>query len=164
MYLLKKIVQNQESATTQGKAMSEIAKRWITEECHTEDGIYFGDDTFIPLQENTPQLPRRTITELLSCEPDNWSAIMIGAPLTSSSNYLVYGGETSWEGAGFLALVRASDRSLIWLLHSSTSEPFRSASIIGDLIVAESYEYPMGYRWEIPIDAPWLLISVARDE
>lgn len=142
--------------------MGEITDRWKSEECRIEDGIYFEDDTYIALLGHaTVQGARRSIGGLLHCEPDNWSAICVSDPLAVSPDYLVFGGETSWEGAGFLAVVRASDRSLIWLLHSSESESFRSASIVGELVVASSREYPVSWRWEIPIAAPWSLTVMA---
>ncbi|AKU21955.1 hypothetical protein [Massilia sp. NR 4-1] len=138
--------------------MGEITERWKSEECRIEDGIYFEDDTYIALLGHAAaQGARRSIGELLHCEPDNWSAICVGDPLAVSPDYLVFGGETSWEGAGFLAVVRARDGSLIWLLHSSEAEPFRCAGIAGELVVATSHAYPVSLRWEIPIAAPWSL-------
>jgi len=143
--------------------MSVITDRWLSEECRAEDGIYFPDDTFIPLIDNVPQFPRRAIAELLRLEPDAWSGIYAADPLAAVPDHLVFGGETSREEAGFLALVQESDRSLVWLLHSSKSEPFRSASVQGAVLIATSREYPSSLRWEIPLEAPWALTVAASD-
>lgn len=145
--------------------MSTIMKRWLSEQCRIEDGIFFSDDTYIPLVGNVPQPPRRSISPLLANSPDDWSSIHV-EQLAALPGYKVFGGDTSWEGAGFIALVRESDGSLIWLLHSEQSEPFRSASIDGELIVALSREDGLQnplytFRWAIPVTAPWLLTVVA---
>ncbi len=147
--------------------MNIIKGRWLTEQCRIEEGIFFSDDTYIPLVGNVPQLPRRTITPLLAQSPDDWSSID-GGQLAVLPGYRVFGGNTSWEGAGFIALVRESDGALVWLLHSENSEPFRSASIDGELIVANSREDglknpPCIFRWKIPVTAPWLLTVVASN-
>lgn len=144
--------------------MSEITKRWLSDECRLEDGIYFPDDTFIPLGGHVPQLPRRPIDELLRTEPDAWESIYRGDPLAALPDHVVFGGETSWEGAGFLALVRASDRSLVWLLHSACSEPFRSASVQGSVLFATSGEGLSSSRWNIPLQSPWSLSHAAGEE
>ena len=144
--------------------MSEITKRWLSEECRIEDGIYFPDNTFIPLIGHVPQLPRRPIDELLRTEPDAWSSIYPGDPLAAVHDHVVFGGETSWEGAGFLALVRESDRSLVWLLHSAQSEPFRSAIVQGSVLFATSGENLSSSRWKIPLEAPWSLSHPASEE
>jgi hypothetical protein len=143
--------------------MSEVEDHWFSEECRVEDGIYFADDTYVPLAQNVPQLPRRSVEQLLRIEPDAWSSVYPGEPLALLPGHVVLGGATSWEGAGFLALVRESDGSLVWLLHSSESEAFLSASVQGDLLVATSSEYPSNFRWEIPIDAPWSLKVLSHD-
>ena len=147
--------------------MSTITERWLSEQCRIEEGIFFSDDTYIPLVSNVPQLPRRSIGPLLAHSPDDWSSID-GGQLAVLPGYRVFGGDTPWEGAGFIALVRESDGALVWLLHSEQSEPFRSASIDGELIVAISREDGLKnplctFRWEIPVTAPWLLTVVAGD-
>jgi hypothetical protein len=143
--------------------MSEITNHWLSDECRTEDGIYFSDDTFVPLMARLPELPRRSVAELLKLEPDSWSSVYIGEPLAKCSGYVVLGGETSCEGAGFLALVREADESLVWLLSASDSEGFRSASILGQTITAKSQEYPIAWQWKIPLYSPWALTVVCSD-
>jgi hypothetical protein len=137
--------------------MNEISKHWLAEECRVEDGIYFDDDTYIPMIQNSPQVPRRSIGELLSRSPEGWSGVYPGEPLAVANGFVVLGGETSWEGVGFLAVVREKDESLVWLLHSSGAEAFRSASLVGEALLATSSEYPSAIRWEIPVFAPWNL-------
>jgi hypothetical protein len=139
------------------KKMSEITNHWRSDECRIEDGIYFSDDTYIPLESNVPQPPRRPISRLIERDPDNWTIIERN-PLTTFSGYAIFGGDATWEGAGFLALAQESNGFLVWLLHSGESEIFRSAKVEKNILIAISGEDGgNSYRWEIPLAEPWLL-------
>jgi hypothetical protein len=136
--------------------MNIIAQAWQHELSPNGDGIYFPDDTYCPLESLS------TVNGRLSVEPSvKMSELYVVAPLTEDERFHVYGGETSWEGCGYLALVSKPNRRLVWLIHSSESEPFRNATIELGSISATSSEYPFTYLWRIPIDAPQEL-SVVR--
>jgi hypothetical protein len=136
--------------------MNTISQGWQHEQCPTGDGIYFPDDTYWPLDSLS------TVSCRLTVEPSvEMAQLYVDVPLTENGQFQIYGGETSWEGCGYLALVSKPNRRLVWLIHSSQSEPFRNAKIESDSISANSGEYPLANLWRIPIDAPQEL-SVVR--
>lgn len=142
--------------------MGVISERWASLECRIEDGIFFADDTFVPLVENEPELPRIPVDQLLTEKPDWWWEVNLGEPLAQGQGHVLFGGGTSWEGAGFLALVRMEGNSLEWVLHSSRSEGFCSAELTDGVIRATSGDYPVVYHWTIPVPAPWTLQVIAE--
>ena len=142
--------------------MSVIEQKFRAWQCYDENGVYFPDDTFITLNENNlPLLPARNIAEILGVDPDGWTNLDQTGQLTTDAGLLLSWGETSWEGAGYLALLNAEDGSLRWLLHSNSSEPFTHAIQVGNAIHAASADYITVRDWIIPIDEPWRL-SVQR--
>ncbi|MBN1803386.1 MAG: hypothetical protein JW891_17885 [Candidatus Lokiarchaeota archaeon] len=65
-----------------------------------------------------------------------------------------FGGGTSWEEEGWVAVVENKDNTLKWILNVSFSEIFRSLEVKDDTIIAISEEYPNSYQWRIPINKP----------
>jgi hypothetical protein len=137
--------------------VSVIEAWWNNEECRIEDGIYFVDDSYVPLTGFLPALPRRPVQDLITVRPDYCASLNVGDPLVELSSLLVFGGDGSWEGEGFLALLRGNDRTLVWVLHSARSGAFVSADLDGEILVAQSIDYPNSYHWRIPMDSPWEL-------
>jgi hypothetical protein len=139
--------------------MDIIHTRWQKQQSRIEDGIFFGTDDYIPL-EGGPDTGyaigvRRLIADIVASSPDHWCEL--GEKVVSrhdQRDMTIHAGATSWEGEGFLAVVSASTRQLLWLLHLSTSEEFIEAKAEDDVIRAVSGGYPMRYEWSIPIYSP----------
>jgi hypothetical protein len=127
---------------------SVIAELWKREQCPVEYGIFFPDDTVIPFAGLRPSGARGQI---------DWSKSAGCACLDPvqlfGDGMRIFGGETSWEGAGFLAVCDAAG-NLQWLLHCEVSEPFRSATVIDGAVAAVSEEYPQRLEWQLPIASP----------
>jgi hypothetical protein len=132
--------------------MSVVVEGWECDECPIPDGIYFPDDSYFSLEGFVVAEQRLAVASTSAM-----GKVYVDTPLAENSRFEVYGGETSWEGCGYLALVSKPDRTLVWILHSSTSEPFREAQLQSDVIAAISSEFPCSYRWHVPIIAPWKL-------
>src|SRR5688572_3105150 len=102
--------------------MSIIESHWRQEESRWEDGIFFGNDEFIPLigrPETGYKIGQRiSISSLLQDEPDGLTDLDAwkGCEVQTESVF-IHGGDTSCEGAGFIAVEEASTRNLLWLLH-----------------------------------------------
>lgn len=135
--------------------VSLIRDNWAEARCPVEGGIYFPDDSYVPLAGLMPLLPRRP----LGGAGREWVSVRPGRPLAGNADYWVIGGEAVGDGGGFLALVQRDTRALAWLLHSRASEPFRAAAIGRDGIRAFSGAYPGYVEWWIPILAPWMLTA-----
>jgi hypothetical protein len=139
--------------------MGIIHAQWQKKKSRVEDGIFFGTDDYIPL-EGAPETgytpgERRPIADIIAPSPDRWGEVVETVVARNEQrNLTIHGGETSWEGEGFLAVVSASTGQLLWLLHLSTSEPFVEVKTDDDFIYAVSGGYPMRYEWWIPIHAP----------
>lgn len=129
--------------------MSMVVEAWERFECPVPSGIYFPDDYYFPMNTLSPAACRSIVPTV-----EGLSDLDVGDPIAEDDRYLVYGGETSWEGDGYLALVYKADSALIWLIHAVGSEPFLRAELQSDCIFAVSSEYPFTYEWRIPIDAP----------
>jgi len=124
---------------------------WKRERCPAEDGIYFPDDTWVPLNGLAPQGQRGPIPDFSNFLTDVYHQ----APLARSAEYVAAGGMTSWEGSGYLALLGRDGHDLLWILHSSESEPFVAAALSQGCIKAFSSEYPFYCEWLIPVSMPW---------
>lgn len=143
--------------------MSIIEEHWRQEESRWDDGIFFGNDEFISLigkpEDGFKFGERSSILPLLFIDPDGWVELdaKIGCSV-ETGEILIYGGDTSCEGSGFIAVEDKSTRKLLWLLHSTDSEPFVKITTDGANLLALSDEYPRQFEWIIPIAAPELLI------
>jgi hypothetical protein len=81
-----------------------------------------------------------------------------------TGDFQFFGGSTSWEGAGFIAVEQRSTGNLLWLLHLENTEPFTEISFDGSTIRAVSKEYPFQSTWQIPIHSPEsLTVSQIQD-
>jgi hypothetical protein len=129
-----------------------VADRWARQECRVEYGVYFPDDTYVPFDGLQPAGDRRAIAPLVAACPDGWTSL---APVVLAEDGVrILGGETSWEGAGFLAVCEP-DGPLKWLLHCEESEPFMLAELRNGIVIAVSSEYPHRFEWRLPLDSPW---------
>jgi hypothetical protein len=139
--------------------MGTIQQKWQEKQSRVEDGIFFGSDEFIPL-DGEPAVGywvgvRQPVETVISSSPKAWGQLIQTVTVSDETRDLsIHAGETSWEGEGFVAAVRASTGQLLWLFHLSASEPFVEVETDGAFIRAVSDGYPMRYRWSIPIHAP----------
>jgi hypothetical protein len=140
--------------------MGLVQSKWEADECRHEDGIFYPDDTFIRLTGRPCQgyqaSTRQPIQTLIQANPEGWTDIDPGCSFEYQA-LLVVGGGTSWEGDGFLAVMDAPTRQLIWLLHLSRVERFTGVQVDGSILQAVSEEYPYRHEWTIPLENPHLL-------
>jgi hypothetical protein len=147
--------------------MGHVQAKWEDEECRFEDGIFFSDDTFISLAGSYSQgyqaAVRQPLQSLMEANPDGWTAL---DPVCSAEYHsiLIVGGGGSYESDGFLAVVDASTRRLVWLLHLSGVEPFTEVRVDGSLLRATSAEYPFRHEWTIPLESPHALLAISSKE
>ena len=137
--------------------MSVIESRWLERQSRYEDGIYFGTDEFIELcgtpSEGYRADVRAPIATLLNATPDGWTHLD-DVCQAEAGDFWLFGGSTSWEGAGFVAVEEHSTGRLLWLLHLTGAEQFTEISSDGSTIHAVSEEYPFRSDWHIPIHSP----------
>ncbi len=127
-------------------------------QCRDEDAIYFASGMVLLLSgtpDNGYSITEKTdIADLIAAEPEGWTDIYFmhhcfEGPLTAIA------GETSFGGAGFVALRETATGKFIWVLHLSNSNNFMSVSFHAGTVVAVSdYFYPDGAMYTIPIEAP----------
>jgi hypothetical protein len=137
--------------------VSLLAEKYRDELGPIDDGLYFGNDELIPLfghpGEGYARGDRQVLTAWLEDPQEDWDDLSERVRCESEEWTLV-GGETSWEGAGFLALEDRRSGELRWLFHLHQSEPFLEVRIEGDVVVAVSGDYPDRYEWTVPLAAP----------
>lgn len=139
--------------------MGEILDKWRLDHAPIDDGIYFPDDSMVPMVGLDAKSPRRSLPPL--SELQGWQRLYL-SKLLENSDRIVLGGSTPWEGCGVLAVVERQGSGLLWLLCSSESEPFVSAEVDGESLIAVSEEYPRRIRWRFILERPWEL--EAREE
>ena len=144
--------------------MNVIESNWKQRKSRIEEGIFFGTDEFIALH-GTPSsgysvAPRANIASLLQSKPDYWCDLGESTGCAVRHGDLsIFGGATSWEAEGFIAVEQSSQ--LLWLLHLSESEEFVHLSTDGASILGRSGGYPDCFEWRIPISVPEAL-TIAR--
>ena len=141
--------------------MGVIENKWKEDQCRDEYGIFFANDECIFLEGKVKTgfvaSARISVASLIKNKEDYWTHLIAVPDCYAEKNgYVIIGGETSWEGDGFIALIEAVSNNLIWVMHLDQSEGFREACIENDYILATSAEY-YGYRWRIPLKNPEML-------
>jgi hypothetical protein len=124
-----------------------------------ENGIAYADDTLVTLAGSCAHGYRANqrvpLTPAQLADPDGWTELDDPeAHQVQNQHWIISGGETSFEGEGFVAARRADTGALQWILCLDDSEGFVSLAIDGDTITARSGGYPVAYQWTIPIHAP----------
>ncbi len=146
--------------------MSITQDKWNEKKCWSEYGIFFSNDECILLEGESENCyvasARIPVSSLIENDADDgWTHLY---PLlscrTEKDGFIVLGGETSWEGDGFIALIDAASNNLVWVMHLCQSETFVEVGIDGENILATSEEYPHSYSWEIPLNNPEKLRGV----
>ncbi len=138
--------------------MGLVQSKWRDEMCRVEDGIFFANDEFVPLEGEPSSgftaAPRGSIHELLANRPDGWTKCWELVDVACDDNCRILAGETAWEAEGFVALIDSQTKSLMWIIHLHSSEPVKEVQLSDGIIRAVSAEYPFRFEWRIPIDAP----------
>lgn len=142
--------------------MSVTVAKWKEEQCRDEYGVFFSNDECILLEGEAEDgfvaSARILVSSLIKNEEDNWMHLYADPSCyTENNGFAVVGGETSWEGDGFIALLEATSDNLIWIMHLCQSEKFMEVSLEGENILALSAEYPHSFRWKIPLNNPQML-------
>jgi hypothetical protein len=133
-----------------------------------ENGIAYADDTLVTLAGSCKHgyraEPRVPLTPAQLASPDGWTELDDPeAHRVQNQQWIVSGGETSFEGEGFVAARRADTGALLWVLCLDDSERFVDLVIDGDTITARSGGYPDAYHWTISIHAPECLTVTPAD-
>lgn len=146
--------------------MSITEAKWKEEQCRVEYGVFFANDECV-LLEGSPEdgyaaSLRVSVSSLVEIEKDGWVHLnSLLSYYSERSDFVAIGGETSWEGDGFVALIEAESKNLIWVMHLCQSEKFVEVLFDDENIFAASEEYPQKYRWKIPLKNPENLMRVS---
>ncbi len=126
-------------------------------ECRHEDAVYYANGK-AALLTGSPESGYRverttTVMALALAEPEAWTHIYF-MHQSEQGKFAALAGETSWAGAGFVALRRLSGE-FCWIVHLSNCNNFISLSINSSTVTAISDALaPRQARFEIPIDFP----------
>jgi len=123
-----------------------------------EDALYFSDgsvallvgspDTKYEIEEWT------TFEELEKSDPDGW-AYIYEMCVFEDGEIKVTSGETSYGGAGFVAVFDKDANRYRWVLHLNHCNNFRSISIRDGVVIAVSDDsYPNGTEFRLPMNRP----------
>jgi hypothetical protein len=132
---------------------------WRRNRIRLEDGIFFSDDSWIPLTTGDDGRlkagERTSLEEILESNPDGWTEVDPSAGCEASIGGLkVVGGGGAWDGEGFVALLDSTTLRPVWVLHVSTGSRFRTVAVADSMILAVSGEPPEGREWSIPVGNP----------
>jgi hypothetical protein len=147
-----------QSAPSSGSLPGNVERMWRRMRTRVESGIFFGDDTWIPLtleaDSGLSRGDRADLGEILDSEPDGWSELQRaeGCPVSSGSHTVDAGGDT-WQG-GFVSVADSSGTHLLWLLHVTAIDGFTRIGVADGMIDALSEGGQGGLRWRIPLDQP----------
>ena len=135
--------------------MGTIQQKWQDEQVPAVDGIFFGSDEFIPLDGAADSGYTVGVRQPVATIVLRWAMVVEAVRVSDEGRDLrVHGGETPWEGSGFIAAVMASTGHLRWLFQLSASEAFVEVETDGVVVRAVSGGYPVRYQWSIPIHEP----------
>ena len=131
-------------------------------ECPSVNGILFADGTVqclnVAVEWGPPavftidQGEQTSLQRLEEIGHIHWKSCCVLAKLYNEPTGLeILAGESTWGSDGFVAVLNASSRQLVWLALLDCSNPFCSLSIHGEMLQAIS---TMGYIWTFPLYAP----------
>jgi hypothetical protein len=139
--------------------MGMASGKWITRKCRSEDGVLFATDQFISLAGGPPVGYRsgspEPLAALLSRGAGDWIEVETLCRFQDDSRgIIVEAGGGGWEGEGFVAVSALFSGELVWVLHLSESEPFKSVTLNDGEVVAIAEEYPFRIEFRIPLMEP----------
>jgi hypothetical protein len=137
--------------------MSHVVARWRKLQCRHENGVFFADDTYVPISlrlrasiEHGGFHPRPRCAIKDAESDDGWKDVshQEGGVLTHGKWRLRWGGK-NWTGGGWLALEDSSG-DLVWLFHTLAIEEIQQARLEGITVVASAPRYfPHEFRMDI---------------
>ena len=126
--------------------------------CRYEDAIFQDDDSFSlvtgDFQIGYEVSSLGEVVELIRKEPNGWTTLY---PSREARNdkYIAIAGETSYGGAGFIALKLLSSDTFKWLVHLSNMNNPVNVKIVNEIVhVTSDLNYPKGVTFMVPIDEP----------
>jgi hypothetical protein len=127
--------------------------------CPAASGLYFADNTVIPLFRQSSALAMETRRPLAQRELIDCGATTLHiAWETVAGDHVLVGGGGAWEGEGFLAALSAG--TVNWLLYLEDCEEFRSAHVDQGIVTAVAEEYPLKHTVRVPLlDPEWVQVS-----
>lgn len=140
-----------------------LQQRWKQDRCPIANGIVFGDGRLLLLalvphpavghtRETFEFVEESSLDGFLKHNPDYWAFLTRHCQLTiPDADLLISAGGASMGGDGFVALSRASDDYLNWVLFSEDSNPFVDLAFTDGVITARTTS---GDTWHIPIPQP----------
>jgi hypothetical protein len=137
---------------------SALQKDLEREECLLANGFVFATGEIVVLTPDA-KISKRLMRDA-SVEQELGFASIAMSCWASSNEWEARAGETSCEGEGIVALLRAG--VAVWALILDWSEPFHTIELDGRIIKAVSGDYPSRRRWTIPIADPLSLELVNR--
>lgn len=123
--------------------------------CLSEDAIYFTDKHYLPVvgqpEKELTVKPKASISEITN---PFWRHLYPTVEATNDG-LTAFAGESSWGGAGFIALKRDSEVLPLWVIHLSTmNNPTHIKLKEGMVRVITDLNYPNGIEFLIPVDKP----------
>ncbi len=140
--------------------MGIISDRWKNNKYHVGDGIYFPDDTVIPILTGEHGKyyvgKRETLVEAIQRykeddEDEDWADFYYTGN-TNHKNYQLKFGGGDQESEGIIILEH--DHVLRWIIHFNDSEEFINANFDGNMIIAVAEYYPHKNLFNIPMVHP----------
>lgn len=131
------------------------------QQCPAFGGLYFpADETVIPLSGDASQgfetAERQPILAVVPADLLTWSPsleVYTGC-VFEGPEVRVVGGGGAYEGEGFLAAFSMPSQECLWLLYSEACEVFRTVTMSGSVVVAQSGDPPCWCEWRIPLHDP----------
>lgn len=148
------------SKATEGRET--IVEAWRNELCPIVNGIYYASGRVVRLDVDQPasvfEAPSVRIAsetsyrDLAEDDATEWTSLTsLGEVIDQKGMNAVVYGEGGFGGDGFVALINRLDDKLAWLAFSDCANPFVSAEIFEDVVVAVNNS---GVVWRFPIAAP----------
>lgn len=152
-----------------GSLLGMTERMWRRNRIRLEDGIFFADDTWIPLtldDEGTIAVGERAaLEEILETNPDGWAEVSpVHGCEARSGELRATGGGGDSEGEGFIAVTDGNSQRLLWLLHLSCSERFRTLDVSDSILRALSEEHLRKLEWAIPLGKPEKIEILSRTQ
>gem|GEM_PF-2135951 len=150
-----------QSPPSPGSLTGTTERMWRRKRVRMEDGVFFGDDTWVPLVPDSSEgfsAGERTGTEaIMEAEPDGWAELDSTPGLMAKTGDLVIdAGGGSGEGEGFVTAADREGGRFLWILHVNSGGRIASLSVEAGVVRAssESGTTGSGLEWTIPVFNP----------
>jgi hypothetical protein len=146
--------------------MGLILDKWENNKYHAGDGIYFPNDTVIPILTNKQGEyylgTREDINTILEKDDDDeWADFYYNRNAIHNKYQLKFGGG-NYESEGIIILEHSN--VLEWIIHLNDCEEITLAKFDGNQIIAVAEYYPHINTFYIPINKPEDFIYTTKHE